>query len=171
MFNQTRGDIIPSFLQRTHDSSVPGFISEQQKVDAQYGPYNVLLGDIHGAGLWHHSNRMITSPYKLSAGLHAMSNGRQADEWPKMRKGKARLHDLLDGVNEAGASTNTAWKLLAACGDPGLHTMYANPRVLCARANQLQFLLSARHCSTQAMFMAIAACTKRAENVSKGLCN
>lgn len=71
------------------------YIERLRETDSQTGGYNVVLGNLHTGSLWAHSNRAGQGSFQLGKGLHAISNGRFSDIWPKMRKGLDRLQPMI----------------------------------------------------------------------------
>ncbi|HWE29976.1 MAG TPA: NRDE family protein, partial [Polyangia bacterium] len=66
----------------------------------EYGPFNLVVGARDGAWFVSSSDGQ---PRPLADGVHAFSNGSPADEWPKMRRLRARFD-----VTVAGGSPNDA---------------------------------------------------------------
>lgn len=78
------------------DDIAPGeYVKRLNETDEQTGGYNAVLGNLHTGSLWAHSNRGDQGSMELGNGLHAMSNGRLADMWPKMKKGLLQLKPML----------------------------------------------------------------------------
>lgn len=65
----------------------------------QYAPFNLVLGDGSGFVAFDGSN---ASSQALAPGLHAISNGPIADDWPKMHRLRSRTAAALaDGADDA----------------------------------------------------------------------
>lgn len=75
---------------------------------AAFGPFNLLVGDRES--LWFVSNRGPVRHMGLRPGVHAISNGRWGDHWPKTERAQSRLQALLD---QNGANDQALLELLA----------------------------------------------------------
>lgn len=89
----SRGAVVSNFL--VEDVRPEQYVAQLRENDSQIGGYNVVVGNLHTGSLWAHSNRGDQGSVHLGTGLHAMSNGRLSDTWPKMRKGLERLEPML----------------------------------------------------------------------------
>jgi uncharacterized protein with NRDE domain len=58
----------------------------------EYGAANLFVGD--SESLWHWSNRGEVA-HPIAPGLYGLSNGLLEDDWPKMRRGRERLEQLV----------------------------------------------------------------------------
>lgn len=65
----------------------------RQRID-DYAGFNLLAADREG--LWLISNRATPALQGLPPGIYGLSNGALDADWPKVRRGKRRLADLLD---------------------------------------------------------------------------
>ncbi|MFB4205123.1 hypothetical protein KBTX_02009 [wastewater metagenome] len=63
-------------------------------VAGQYGGFNLLAGDAHGGGLVHLCNRTGESQ-RLGPGLYGLSNHTLDTPWPKVRRARDGLAELL----------------------------------------------------------------------------
>jgi uncharacterized protein with NRDE domain len=61
----------------------------------QYNGFNLLAGDADS--LIYTSNRSPTAAYAVAPGIHGLSNHLLDTPWPKVARGMAALHRLLDG--------------------------------------------------------------------------
>lgn len=59
-----------------------------------YAGFNLLAAD--DQGLWLLSNRATPALQALPPGIHGLSNGALGADWPKVRRGKHRLAELLE---------------------------------------------------------------------------
>ena len=65
----------------------------RERIDGHAG-FNLLAAD--GEGLWLLSNRATPALQSLPPGIYGLSNGALDADWPKVRRGKRRLSDLLE---------------------------------------------------------------------------
>lgn len=65
----------------------------RERIDG-YAGFNLLAADREG--LWLLSNRATPALQALPPGIHGLSNGTLDADWPKVRRGKRRLANLLD---------------------------------------------------------------------------
>lgn len=80
------------------------YVEQLREADSQTGGYNVVVGNLHTGSLWAHSNRGEQGSVQLGHGLHAVSNGRMSDIWPKMQTGLDQLEPMLTSPKpETGA--------------------------------------------------------------------
>lgn len=87
----SRGNLVSDFIrssQEAHD-----LLSTMRSRAYGYAGFNLLAADAHG--LWLLTNRPEPHLRPLSPGLYGISNGALDDDWPKIRRGKARLDALL----------------------------------------------------------------------------
>eukprot|EP00892_Ulva_mutabilis_P006894 jgi/Ulvmu1/4577/UM002_0305.1 len=89
----SRGAVVSNFL--AEDIGPGEYVQRLTETDDMIGGYNAVLGNLHTGELWSHSNRGDQGSAELGKGLHAVSNGRMSDLWPKMRTGLERLAPLL----------------------------------------------------------------------------
>jgi uncharacterized protein with NRDE domain len=83
----SRGTLIPRFLAAGAPPSE--FLAELAAEAPRYAGFSLLLGDERE--LWYLSNGDPAGPRRLEPGLHALSNGTLAADWPKVRRARARL--------------------------------------------------------------------------------
>jgi uncharacterized protein with NRDE domain len=87
----SRGQLVGTYLREVESAR-----AALERLAAQAGAYNgfnLLLGD--GEGLFYYSN--LTGGYRaLKPGLHGLSNHLLDTGWPKLRRGLAKLREVLD---------------------------------------------------------------------------
>jgi uncharacterized protein with NRDE domain len=86
----SRGALVSDFL--TSSESARTYLKKIATVGQDYNGFNLLIGD--RSGLWYYSNRG-NDIQKLEPGLLGISNHLIETPWPKVKKGKARLQDLV----------------------------------------------------------------------------
>jgi len=103
----SRGALVADFLKG--DASPREYLREIEKNAGRYTGFNLIVGDILGAGsLFYFSNRG-EGIEELGTGLYGLSNHLLNTPWPKVRRGKERLRELLD----RGAPERDLFGLLA----------------------------------------------------------
>lgn len=108
----SRGDIPRDFLQGT---ATPAAFATGL-TDQRYRGFNALLFQLGAddelvcAGNRHR-------PFTFTAGIHGISNGAPDAPWPKVEKGKARLQQLLRGIDDRLDSRNFVEPALALLRD------------------------------------------------------
>lgn len=86
----SRGRLVADFLRGT--AAPAAYLAG---VDAgAYSGFNLVVGD--GEALWYLSNRS-GEPRPVPAGVHGVSNAGLDTPWPKVRRGRARLGELVGG--------------------------------------------------------------------------
>ena len=91
---RSRGELVGAFV--AGSATPAAYTQELSTRVADYGPFNLIVGDAHGA--WGLSSTDAT-PWRLEAGVHVISNGPPAVWWPKARRLHARFSDALkDGT-------------------------------------------------------------------------
>ncbi len=93
----SRGRLVVEFLRGT---MAPGAYLAGLDAGA-YAGFNLVVGDMDT--LWHLSNRS-GGPRPLPPGVHGVSNAGLGTPWPKVRRGRERLGELVS----AGAATPEA---------------------------------------------------------------
>ena len=108
----SRGDLVPRWLQAAHDVHDTAALNDMGSV-ARNG-FNLLVADLagrlpvdaHGMAAaaaaparWL-SNRPQVQQRALGPGVHGVSNAALDTPWPKVRRLKQRLHDLLADVHD-----------------------------------------------------------------------
>lgn len=88
---RSRGELPVSALR--FDRSIEAFVEKTYEVRADYGPFNLLVGDRNA--LWQVGTR--TAPSMVPAGLHALSNHALDTPWPKSIRAVRRLEDAVSG--------------------------------------------------------------------------
>ncbi len=73
--------------------SIEEFVGQVHESRADYGPFNLLVGDRRD--LWQVGTH--TAPSPVPAGLHALSNHALDTPWPKSIRAVRRLEDALSG--------------------------------------------------------------------------
>ena len=130
----SRGDLVPRWLQAAHDVHDTAALNDMGSV-ARNG-FNLLVADLagrlpvdaHGMAAaaaaparWL-SNRPQVQQRALGPGVHGVSNAALDTPWPKVRRLKQRLHDLLADVHDQLVDVHDLQALqsagLAALADP-----------------------------------------------------
>ncbi len=89
----SRGELVAGFV--TTDRSAADYVDEIASRIAQYGPFNLIAGDVESA--WGLSST-DGKPWRFHAGVHVLSNGPPREDWPKMRQIRARFEAaMIDG--------------------------------------------------------------------------
>lgn len=96
---RSRGELVGGFVRGTE--SVDGYLRTVAARRAQYGPFNLIVGNADGAGF---VSSIDGRPRRLEAGVHAFSNGSPDDDWPKMHRLRARFAALIAADRRAGAA-------------------------------------------------------------------
>ncbi len=86
---RSRGALVGDFV--TGDATAADYVAAIAARRADYGPFNLVVGD---ATAWFVSSS-DGQPRPLTDGVHAFSNGSPDDEWPKMRRLRARFNATL----------------------------------------------------------------------------
>jgi uncharacterized protein with NRDE domain len=86
----TRGALVSDFLTASETPRI--YMQKVASVGQHYNGFNLLIGDRSGG--WYYSNRG-NDIQKLKPGLFGISNHLIETPWPKVKKGKADLQDLL----------------------------------------------------------------------------
>lgn len=73
------------------------YLEKLEKLREEYNGYNLLL--MNGGSIWYYSNR-IENPYKVSPGIHGLSNHLLDTPWPKVEKGKTALSRVIKGSED-----------------------------------------------------------------------
>lgn len=102
----SRGALVSEVLRSTRDTHavLTGLLD---RIEA-YPGFNLMTADQQG--LWLLSNRSTPSLQPLPPGLYGISNGALGADWPKVRRGKARIEHLL---GEGAPSIEALFALLA----------------------------------------------------------
>ena len=93
----TRGALVSDFL--SNSETARNYMQKIASVGQHYNGFNLLVGD--RSGVWYYSNRG-NDIQKLKPGLFGISNHLIETPWPKVKKGKAELQNLLSaqkGIN------------------------------------------------------------------------
>ncbi len=85
----SRGLIVKNFLQTY--KSPEAYLKELEKCAKDFNPFNVIVGDKQE--MWYYSNR--SDSLKLDAGIYGLSNHLLDTPWPKVKKAKQRIKDLI----------------------------------------------------------------------------
>jgi uncharacterized protein with NRDE domain len=86
----TRGFLVRNFLE---DNSTPDNYLKMRKEDAQsYNGFNLLVGTREGIS--YYSNRQ-NKILEIVPGVHGLSNHLLNTDWPKIKKGKRLLNDMM----------------------------------------------------------------------------
>lgn len=90
---RSRGELVLQAL--TYGGDFKDYMEFLKKTNEAYPGYNLLAGDLNN--LYYYSNRG-REIQKLQPGVHGVSNHLLNTEWPKVKKGKAGLADIIKGV-------------------------------------------------------------------------
>jgi uncharacterized protein with NRDE domain len=101
--SRSRGDLVGGFVAGT--ISPETYSATVARESAQYGPFNLVVGDAGGA---YFVSSIDAVPRRLDHGVHAFSNGSLDDEWPKMR----RLHEEFSTLLQSGKMQDEAFLAL-----------------------------------------------------------
>lgn len=88
---RSRGDLVARFL--TSDLSMDEYLSEMAARSAEYGGFNLLVGDRQQL---HFLNANDLTPRRLEAGVYGVSNAGLDTPWPKLVRAKAALSEHLE---------------------------------------------------------------------------
>ncbi len=91
----TRGALVSDFI--TASETARTYMQKIASVGQHYNGFNLLIGD--RSGVWYYSNRG-NDIQKLKPGLFGISNHLIETPWPKVKKGKAQLQDLLSAQKD-----------------------------------------------------------------------
>lgn len=91
---RSRGHLTKDYLLGNADAA--SYLRQLAPQQAEYGAYNLLLGDRHGL---HYSSNKHPHSMQLSPGLYGLSNAALDTPWPKLLAARARL----GGAIESGA--------------------------------------------------------------------
>lgn len=87
---QSRGTLVSRYV--TGEESPSHFVRALEQTAGSYGGTNLFAGT--GDALWHWSNRGAVTRM-MAPGLYGLSNGMIEDDWPKMRRGREGLAQLI----------------------------------------------------------------------------
>lgn len=87
---RSRGALVGEFV--GGDANVAAYAQRVARERAEYGPFNLVVGDARGACFVSSIDGAVRS---LADGVHAFSNGSLEDEWPKMRRLQEKFSTLL----------------------------------------------------------------------------
>ena len=91
---RSRGELVPNWL---HNPALDAEQHQTQLAAArQYSGFNLLFGDWHRGRLQLHYSSNRFPGREVAPGIWALSNGEFDAPWPKARRAKAALADLLD---------------------------------------------------------------------------
>jgi len=100
----SRGQLVSQFL--CHHSSPTDYLQQQINYAKDYGGFNIILGTVET--LYYYSNRG-KGLQSISPGIHGLSNHLLNTPWPKVKKGKTALQNLL---TSSTLSTEKLFELL-----------------------------------------------------------
>lgn len=107
---RSRGQLVAGFLRGTQ-SPAAHLAAVRAEMDA-YGPFNLIVGDAHGAWLLSSGSTQI---HHLERGIHVVSNGPYGTRWPKTdRLGRA----FAERAGDPGAHGDRWLTLLADDAQP-----------------------------------------------------
>lgn len=87
----SRGMLVLDYL--AGEDSPRRFLAENENRLARCNGFNLIFGDV--STLYYYSNRGDAPIYRMSPGLHAVSNHLLNTAWPKVEKGRIALAGLL----------------------------------------------------------------------------
>lgn len=88
----SRGHLVRKFL--SGQKTPEGYLEQVKTAGDSYNGFNLIVGD--GSGLFYYSNRGKIIQ-RLNPGLYGVSNHLMDTPWPKIKKGKVALENLLNG--------------------------------------------------------------------------
>lgn len=88
---RSRGDLTRHYLSGSQPAA--DYLDDLQPEQQAYGAFNLLLGD--AAGLHYLSNRHSDSTVTLKPGVYGLSNALLDTDWPKVKKVREGLRQLL----------------------------------------------------------------------------
>lgn len=88
---RSRGHLTRNYLLGAADAAA--YLQQLAPEQAEYGAYNLLLGDRHG--LYYSSNKHPHS-IRLKPGLYGLSNAALDSPWPKLLAARARLGTAIE---------------------------------------------------------------------------
>jgi uncharacterized protein with NRDE domain len=89
---QSRGELVTNALK--YKGNVKEFMQGAAEKDDQFPGYNLLAGDVHE--LYYYSN-VGHVLQKIEPGIHGVSNHLLNTDWPKVKKGKEELFQIING--------------------------------------------------------------------------
>eukprot|EP00002_Diphylleia_rotans_P025760 TRINITY_DN5106_c0_g1_i1.p1 TRINITY_DN5106_c0_g1~~TRINITY_DN5106_c0_g1_i1.p1 ORF type:complete len:282 (+),score=43.57 TRINITY_DN5106_c0_g1_i1:140-985(+) len=102
---KSRGFIVPTYLRNSSQSPL-SYLEDFDKVADEYTLFNILAGDM--SGFYYYNNvesRPERNPRKVTAGeVHALCNHILDTPWPRVRKGKSYLEELLRSKDDFAAA-------------------------------------------------------------------
>jgi uncharacterized protein with NRDE domain len=87
----SRGELATRFLLSNKSPQV--YLAELKERQDQFSGFNLILSD--GKSFHFFSNR-ADNIGEMDAGYHGLSNGKLNEDWPKVRRGKLALQDVLE---------------------------------------------------------------------------
>jgi uncharacterized protein with NRDE domain len=90
----SRGFLVRNFLET--DSSPENYLKMIKKIGDRYNGFNLLVGTHDG--IFYYSNRQ-TRILEISPGIHGLSNHLINTDWPKVKKGKQLLAEIISQDN------------------------------------------------------------------------
>lgn len=87
----SRGHIVRSFLESDVNTAV--FLNDLDREKHRYPGFNVIAGTAEE--LWVYSSRSGSGPFRLSPGIHAISNAFLNTPWPKTVKIKQKMEEAF----------------------------------------------------------------------------
>lgn len=103
----SRGDLVADFLV---GNMPPDLYSQKLRREGdRYNGFNLIFGDAEQ--IYYFSNRCRIPAQPISPGIHGLSNRLLDTDWPKVRKGKARLAAIL-ARNDEARFRKQLWDLL-----------------------------------------------------------
>ncbi|MBK6518241.1 MAG: NRDE family protein [Polyangiaceae bacterium] len=89
---RSRGEIVRGFLAGA--ASAPDYARELAARASEFPSFNAFVGDASGAL---YLSEQPVPPTPLGPGVHAVSNGRLGDPWPKVERAKAGVAEAVRG--------------------------------------------------------------------------
>ncbi len=90
----SRGELIPGFLRSDREPEL--FLEDQREPGKEYNGYNLLLADSDKLCCYSNMSEEIGL---LSPGVYGLSNHLLDTPWPKVRRGKEMLEQIITGDN------------------------------------------------------------------------
>lgn len=105
--NRSRGMLPMGFLES--ELAPLEYLRRLQGEQQEYGGFNLLVSD--GQELAWMSNRGA-EPQRVAPGIHALSNGNLDTDWPKARRGKSLLQQVVSDGMAGGVSADNLLQIL-----------------------------------------------------------
>ncbi|MDR3607017.1 MAG: NRDE family protein [Oligoflexia bacterium] len=114
----SRGSLVTDFVfsQKTDRA----WLEELSPRMDRYRPFNLLVGDLGFSASPHWVGYREPVPVEISRGIHGFSNGPRNADWPKVRRGREKISEILrsySGATEAPRADVVIDELIALLRD------------------------------------------------------